>query len=195
MGLRGPKPKPNALKLLAGNPGRRPIQAAAGPRYAPGAPAMPKNLSKPARAVWKRTCRVMAAAGALAEADRDTLAAYCVAVAGLEECNALIDLEGFLIDVPTVDRNGRLTGATVRKLHPAIKVRSDLMGKVLLFARDLGLTPAARSRAGAVAEAEPAAPNKVGVIRDRIAAIRRGENVGPSGNKVIDIAARFQAAE
>ena len=134
---------------------------------------MPKHLGKAARAVWKRTVREMSAAGALAVADRDVLAAYCVAVADLEALSARIEADGLMIDAPTFDRNGKPTGATVCKPHPGLKWRSDLMNRVRQYAADLGLTPAARSRAGSSAEAPTAAGgNKVIAIRDRIQAAR-----------------------
>ncbi len=170
MGQRGPKPGQYTMRMLpAGAP-----TAKAGPRYTSGEPDMPKHLGKAARAVWKRTVREMSAAGALAVADRDILAAYCVAVADLEALSARIEADGLMVDVPTFDRNGQPTGATVCKPHPALKHRSDLMNKVRQFADALGLNPAARAKAGTAAEV-PAAPgtgNRVLSIRDRIQAAR-----------------------
>lgn len=152
-----------------------PTAKASGPKYATGAPDMPKHLGKAVRAVWKRTVREMSEAGALARVDRDVLAAYCVAVADLEALSARIEADGLMVDVPTLDRNGRPTGATVCKPHPALKWRADLMNKVRQFATDLGLTPAARSRAGSTAVETPTASgNKVVAIRDRIQAARAG---------------------
>jgi P27 family predicted phage terminase small subunit len=191
MGQRGPHPKHPALKMRE----RALAAKVSGPRYAAGEPDLPRHLGKAARAVWQRTAREMGAARTLVLADRDILAAYCVAVADLETLSAEIDRDGLMIDAPTFDRNGKPTGATVRKPHPGLKWRSDLMNKVRQLAAELGLTPAARARAGGAAETPAAgAGNKVLAIRERVAAIRRGENPAPSGNRVADIAARFHAA-
>lgn len=153
--------------MPAGAPGA----GKSGPRYKLGAPDRPKHLGRAARKVWDRTVREMSEAGALAVVDRDILAAYCVAVADLEALSADIDREGVMIDAPLFDRNNKPTGATVRKAHPGLKWRADLMNKVRQYAGELGLTPAARQRAGAAAEA-PRSENKVLAIRDRIRAAR-----------------------
>jgi|GEM_PF-925048 len=169
MGQRGPKPGQFKMRPV---PAGSSLAKSSGPRYATGEPDMPKHLGKAARAVWKRTVREMTAAGTLTLVDRDILAAYCVAVGDLETLSRDIDADGLMVDVPTVDRNGRPTGATLRKPHPGLKWRSDLLNKVRQLAAELGLTPAARSRAGTVAEAPNATPNKVLAIRDRIQAAR-----------------------
>lgn len=193
MGARGPKPGQYRMRPT---PAGSPVVAgkAGGARYTPGAPEMPKHLGKGARAVWKRTVAEMERAGTLTHADRDILAAFCVAVADLESLVTEIDASGRMIDSPTVDRNGRLTGATVRKVNPALKWQAEASARVQRLAAELGLTPASRSRVNAPAEAQAAAGNKVIALRDQIAAIRRGENPTTTGNKVLDVAARFQAA-
>jgi P27 family predicted phage terminase small subunit len=137
---------------------------------------MPKHLGKAARAVWKRTAREMTAAGMLAMVDRDILATYCVAVADLECLSAEIGRDGAMIDSPTFDRNGRPTGATVRKPHPGLKWRSDLMNKVRQLADALGIGPAARSRQGAASAEAPRGENKVLAIREKIQAARAAGN-------------------
>ena len=104
--------------------------------------------------------------------DRDILAAYCVAVADLEALSAEIDRDGLMVDVPTFDRNGKPTGATARRPHPALRWRADAMTKVRQFSDALGLNPAARARAGGSAEGQSPAANKVLAIRDRIRALR-----------------------
>ena len=169
MGQRGPKPGQYVMRPMpAGSPSAR----KSGARYTPGAPDMPKHLGKSARAAWKRTVREMLAAGTLAVCDRDILAAYCAALADLEALTVEIDRNGLMIDAPTFDRNGTPTGATARKPHPALKWRSDLFNKVRQYAGELGITPAARLRAGASAEAPATNQNKVIGIRDRIQAAR-----------------------
>ncbi|MCE9564927.1 MAG: phage terminase small subunit P27 family [Planctomycetes bacterium] len=141
-------------------------------RYTLGVPTMPKHLGKSARVVWKRITAEMVAAGTVTHADRDILAAFCVAVADLEALSARIDADGLMIEVPALDRNSRPTGEKVLKVHPAVKWRSDLMNKVKQLASELGLTPAARSRVETVSEAASKPVNKVTALRDRIQAAR-----------------------
>lgn len=179
MGARGPKAKPLALKMLAGNPGKRPLAAGRGAKWTAGSPAMPKHLGKSARAVWKRTAQELADAGVLALADRDILAAYAVAVADLEALSARIEKDGLMVEVDSLDRNGRPTGVKVLKAHPGLKWRQDLLGKVRQLASELGVTPAARSRVSGPPEANLAG-NKVLELRARIEAARSSI---PAGNQ------------
>lgn len=169
MGLRGPKPKPKRLPFPGPGNGASGGSAA---RFTPGAPPCPSWLSRAAKAVWRRTVAELTAAGVLATADRDTLAAYCCAVADLESLSARIDADGLMIEVAALDRNGKPTGVKVLKPHPGLKWRQDLMLKVRQLAAEFGLTPASRTRAGATAEPERDQPNRVLAIRDRIAGLR-----------------------
>ena len=80
MGRRGPPPKPTRLKILAGNPGKRPLNDAE-PVPAPGRPSCPAWVSKEGRAEWRRVTRELEALGLLARIDQATLACYCQSVA------------------------------------------------------------------------------------------------------------------
>src|SRR5689334_7401290 len=104
MGQRGPKvgqyrmrPVPSGSSLARGR----------GPNYTPGVPKCPQHLGKAARAVWKRTAAEMERAGTITHADRDILAAYCVAVADLEALSAEIDRDGIMVSVSLCDRNNK----------------------------------------------------------------------------------------
>jgi P27 family predicted phage terminase small subunit len=190
MGARGPKPGQYRMRPM---PASAPAASRAGTRYAAGEPDMPKHLGKAARAVWKRTVREMTAAGTLAVVDRDLIATYCVAVADLEALRARIEADGQMIDVPLLDRNNRPTGATVCRPHPALRYQSDLMNRIRQFAGELGITPAARSRAGTgEAGGKQLTPGER--IEEMAFAIQRGENPPSSGNRVLDIAAMVRAA-
>jgi len=77
---RGRKPKPTHLKLIEGNPGKRPIRT--GPdRPATAMPEPPEHLNELARAEWERVAHGLHALRLLETVDRAALAAYCVAYA------------------------------------------------------------------------------------------------------------------
>src|SRR5271167_2051839 len=78
--VRGRKPKPTYLKLVTGNPGRRPIKGDREPA-AGGLPQAPAELAGDARTEWRRVARTLHRAGLLATLDRAALAAYCQAFA------------------------------------------------------------------------------------------------------------------
>ena len=52
--MRGRKPKPTALKLIDGNPGKRPINAHEPTATGGGKPTCPSHLSPTAKSEWKR---------------------------------------------------------------------------------------------------------------------------------------------
>ena len=72
----GPPPKPTALKLLAGNPGRRPLNDRE-PQPPRGRPKCPRWLSKDARTVWKDLVPLLDNMGVLTLVDRNALVRYC----------------------------------------------------------------------------------------------------------------------
>ena len=80
MTTRGQRPKPTALKLIAGNPGKRPINAQE-PQFPPCATDAPDWLENAARAHWERLAPMLAGSGVLKESDRDLLATYCATYA------------------------------------------------------------------------------------------------------------------
>lgn len=77
MGLRGPKPESNIIKLLRGNPGRRPIDVSKGPSMEASIPLAPDHLSQEAKKEWRRIIPDLVAAGLLSRLDRAALAIYC----------------------------------------------------------------------------------------------------------------------
>jgi len=78
MSTRGPKPKPSHLKLAAGNPGKRPINAnEPKPPELDRPPTCPKYLGKVAAAEWKRVVRDLWKMKCLAGIDVAILAGYC----------------------------------------------------------------------------------------------------------------------
>ena len=76
--MRGRKPKPTALKLIDGNPGKRPIVGHE-PRPPASRPTCPAHLSASAKAEWKRLAGALNRIGLLTQVDRAALAAYCQA--------------------------------------------------------------------------------------------------------------------
>ena len=72
----GPPPKPTHLKLLTGNPGRRPINQKE-PMPKAVVPAPPDWLSAEAKAEWDNNIDELYACGLVTLLDRIPLAVYC----------------------------------------------------------------------------------------------------------------------
>ena len=80
MATRGRKPVPSAIKLIQGNPGRRPINKRE-PKPKPKVPSPPSALKGEALREWKRITKVLGPMWMLSDLDRAVLAAYCTAYA------------------------------------------------------------------------------------------------------------------
>src|SRR3989442_7180194 len=75
---RGRKPTPRAIKLLKGNPGRRPIAPEL--EFAPGVPERPRFLDAAACREWDRIVAELGPTRVLVKAEQMVLAGYCCAV-------------------------------------------------------------------------------------------------------------------
>lgn len=180
MGQRGPKPTPPALKLIAGNPGKRPIDLDAGVNPPVAVPAAPAFLNKPGRAEWKRITGELEPLGLVTQLDRAKLANYCHAFGRLvevatriKELQAKAAAEGTDILAALVQRspNGYDQVSALQILE------ARYMEAVHKYGADFGLSPADRARVTpSAAQAElpgmPAAPTapRLGDFRPKTAA-------------------------
>jgi P27 family predicted phage terminase small subunit len=95
---------------------------------------MPPDLDHRSRAVWGRVLRDFGKTGVIRSLDEDALRCYCEAVSRYETAAALLLSSGPLI-------RGR-GGELVRNpLHQIVRDNANL---IRIYARELGLTPAAR---------------------------------------------------
>ena len=133
---RGRKPKPTAVKLLAGNPGRRPLNAQE-PIAPEGIPDCPDYLDDEARAEWMRTAAVLREMGLMSKADRTALAAYCVTYSRWVDAERSVKKFGTIVKSPD-------KGFPMKSPYLCIAESSlEQMRKLLI---EFGLTPSSRSR-------------------------------------------------
>jgi P27 family predicted phage terminase small subunit len=137
----GPKPKPTALKRLAGNPGQRKLNDNE-PKPS-GIPTCPRHLSEEAKKEWKRVSKELLACGLLTSIDRAALAAYCACYARWAESETNIQKFGTVIKTQN--------GNAIQNPYVGVANRAlDLMHK---FEIEFGMTPSSRSRLSVVAPA------------------------------------------
>ena len=84
-GSRGPLPKPNVLKLMSNNPGKRPLNLADGVNPRVEIPSAPRHLGKEAVKEWKRITPLLEELGLISGLDRSALGLYCQAAGRLAE--------------------------------------------------------------------------------------------------------------
>jgi P27 family predicted phage terminase small subunit len=133
--MRGRRPKPPRLKLLTGNPGKRPLNTNE-PKPEVATPDCPVELGPVARREWDRMAPQLAALQILTQLDRAALAAYCGAYAMWAEATEAIQKYGTMVKSPT--------GYPVQSPYVSIANRqAEIMMRI---ASEFGFTPASRSR-------------------------------------------------
>lgn len=132
--MSGRKPKPTALKLITGNPGKRALPKFE-PKPQPGA-EMPDWLSDEAKAQWALVAQQLEASGILTQIDGPALGLYCEAFARWRHANDQVVKFGSVVKAPS--------GFPVQSPFLAIANRAwDQMMKALV---EFGMTPSSRSR-------------------------------------------------
>ena len=134
--MKGRKPTPTTLKVLAGNPGKRPLNERE-PAAPQGVPEKPSWLDDEAKAEWDRVTADLAAMGLLSQADRPALAAYCTAWSRWVEAEAQVKKYGTVVKSPD-------KGFPMKSPYLSIADQSlETMRKLMV---EFGLTPSSRSR-------------------------------------------------
>jgi P27 family predicted phage terminase small subunit len=134
----GPPPKPTSLKLIAGNPGKKPLpKNEVKPKIE--MPTMPKHLAVEARVEWERLGPVLVRLKLLTRLDRAAFAAYCQAWARHVEAEEQMAKASAL----AFTHNGY---PIVNPWHTISKQSVEQMAR---FLSEFGLTPAARTRINA----------------------------------------------
>jgi P27 family predicted phage terminase small subunit len=142
----GRKPKPNALKELEGNPGKRTLNKQE-PKFG-GVAKCPTHLNKTAKAEWKRVSKELADSGLLTSVDRAALAGYCVAWARWVDAELHLEKDGVII--------AGAMGGTVR--NPWLIVATQSLDLVRKFAVEFGMTPSSRARIHVETPTKPSDP-------------------------------------
>jgi P27 family predicted phage terminase small subunit len=134
--MRGRKPKPTLLKVLDGNPGKRPLNERE-PSAPPGIPECPAWLDEEAKAEWERVIPELQEMGLLSSADRAALAAYCTAWSRWVEAEAQVKKFGTVVKSPE-------KGFPMKSPYLSIADQAlETMRKLMV---EFGLTPSSRSR-------------------------------------------------
>jgi P27 family predicted phage terminase small subunit len=146
---RGRPPKSLKLKLLTGNPGKRPLAAAA-PQPAARPPRCPSWLDAEAKNKWKELAPELARLGLLTAIDGDVLAAYCQAWAEFRQATETLAREGRFVKVGGLlvegnDGKEAWVGYQIQP-HPAVAQQRSAWQAVKSFAALFGLDPSSRSK-------------------------------------------------
>lgn len=137
----GRAPKPSSLKLVQGNPGRRPIGNDE-PLPEIVAPDCPAHLTPDARAEWDRIMPLLIRLKIVSEIDTAALALYCQSYGRWQEAERKIAEmkekggDGLLVKAPS--------GYPIQ--NPYLAIANRAMEDCNKYLQQFGLSPAARTR-------------------------------------------------
>lgn len=141
---RGPAPQPTALKVLRGNPGKRPL-----PKNEPmpdaNEPHMPAWLDEDARAEWRRIVPILLKMKVLTVADGAALAVYCEAYSTMGQALKTLHQDGPTFISPKT---------SVEHARPEVGIVQQCRMHIKAFCQEFGMTPSARSRMIAIGQEE-----------------------------------------
>lgn len=124
---RGPKPKPNVLRVLDGS--TLPINENA-PEPSPGSPVPPPTLSRESADEWNRLVPALDAVGLLSTVDRGQLVIVCDAWAQYAQATRSLRELGPLV--------------TPQRASPWLKIQQDAAKLYNRLASEFGLSPGSR---------------------------------------------------
>jgi P27 family predicted phage terminase small subunit len=134
--MRGRKPKPTAVKELAGNPGKRALnhdEPKPPPVFDVTAPA---HLDAEARVKWDELVAELYPVGLLTTIDVDALTFYCVLHSRWKKAERIVREKGEVIK--TV--NGNIIQ------NPYLSIANRALGQMAKIAAEFGMTPSSRTR-------------------------------------------------
>jgi P27 family predicted phage terminase small subunit len=162
----GPKPTPTHLRLLRGNPGKRPIGRELEPPRTTEPPEPPNFLVGYALDEWWRVAPGLWQLGLLSPLDVSTLAAYCQAYKHWRTAEELL--------AGMAERDPATSALLVRRAsgdvgqNPVVRIAANAAADMVRYAAEFGFSPAARSRVAAGIARETASSKFDGLITCRL---------------------------
>lgn len=144
--MAGRKPTPTALKLVKGNPGKRPLNTNE-PEYKNTIPKCPMKLDSVGSAEWKSKSKLLHESGVLTEIDGNTLAIYCHIWSQIiiltSEINKASDYMAY--DIKVNEDTGEEIKVNAKTNPLAVRLES-LYSEYRAYSAILGLDPVNRGR-------------------------------------------------
>ena len=148
--MRGRKPKSLELKILQGNPGRRPLPSPGGP-FVEGIPEKPPHLDEDASEEWDRLTTALV--GILSPASRGTLLCACDAYSQLTASNRVLKEHGSTYT--TISESG----STLIRQRPEVRMREAARRSYQLALSELGAAPVRHGHVRKLPTAESVKPS------------------------------------
>jgi P27 family predicted phage terminase small subunit len=150
----GPPPQPAHLRLLRGNPGRRPIKPEPQPEIAVVVPEPPEFLTGHACDEWYRVAPELHRLQLLTVVDVNALAAYCAAYKRWRTAEETLN-EMAKRDPVTSGLIIRSSNTKAPMQNPLVLIAKQAASDMVRYASEFGMTAAARARIAAGVYNEP----------------------------------------
>ncbi len=134
--MRGRKPKPTSLKLLYGNPGKRPLNKNE-PKPPLEIPDPPDHLDDVAKKEWSRITKLLSDLKLISQLDMAGVAAYCVAYSRWADAEKKVAKHGIIVMSP--DKKFPMKSPYLSVAEAAMEAMRKMLG-------EFGLTPTSRAR-------------------------------------------------
>ena len=145
----GPPSEHPHLRLLKGNPGKRPARSPPEPTRAEECPLPPRHLRGYARETWLELAPELYRLNLLTNLDVGPFSVYCAAYATWRQAEEALARESAL----TIE-----TAEGHHRVHPLVRINSQAMNDMLRYGAAFGLTPAGRLWLSGISA--PPGPNK-----------------------------------
>lgn len=131
----GRKPVPTALKLIRGNPGRRPL-----PEHEPQVeceiPDCPEHLTESAKKHWYTVAELLLSSKVITKLDADALSLLCDAYARWVEATTKVQEHGLVVKSPS--------GFAVQS--PFLGIANKAHDQLRSLLSEFGMTPSSRTK-------------------------------------------------
>jgi P27 family predicted phage terminase small subunit len=158
-------PKPNVLKLIAGNPGKRSLNLSDGVNPQVEIPSPPKHLCKSATKEWKRITPLLEELGLISGLDVAALGLYCQAYGRLVDLetafNSRVSLkvnDGTALPEAVVSVSVGVTPSGYQQQSVITQLIRSHREEVNRYLGHFGLSPAARARVTPSNYVQPSLP-------------------------------------
>ena len=144
MSIVGRKPKPTNLKIIEGNPGKRPLNLNE-PKPISIASECPDWLLADAKKEWKRLAPELERLGLLTILDMAAFAGYCQSYAKFKAAEQFIKKHGTTYKIPKKNKEGEVISVYIAQF-PEVAIANQCLKHIRAFAAEFGLTPSSRGR-------------------------------------------------
>jgi phage terminase small subunit len=151
MGVRGTLPTPTKIRVLNGNPSRRPLPTNE-PQFTPGIPDRPTRMSAGARKQWDELVGEMANSGVLRRVDGGALGMLCEDLAMLDTLRSGLAAQTSEFTKKAKEKNQPISGNALTALSRTTEGRRtmttirELSAQIIIQRREFGLTPSSSTR-------------------------------------------------